>query len=126
MKISIHAELFQRQNAACCMQMYRSFKHQHYDRKMIQYDHKESRQFVPRASTQRTHIFSLLLKHVLIMSPCLYLCKHILTSYSTLCDWDLADSQHWEMGGTNATKGNKTDSVLMAKSNKDGRDTKLY
>lgn len=51
-----------------------------------------------------------------------------MTLYSTLCDWDLAESQRWEMGGTretNATKGNKTASLLMGKSNKDGWDTKL-
>lgn len=41
-------------------------------------------------------------KHALIMSPCLQLCKHILTLSSTLCcDWNLAQSQCWKKNKKN-------------------------
>lgn len=58
------------------------------------------------------------------MSSCLQLCKHSLTLYSTLCEWNLAESQHWEMGVTNATKGNKTASLLIGETRKDKWDLK--
>lgn len=67
-----------------------------------------------------------LFKHVLIMSPCLQLCKNILTLYSTLSEWTLAKSQFWKMGGTNATKGNRAAALLVGKSSKDGWDIKDY
>lgn len=56
------------------------------------------------------------------MSSCLELCKHTLTLYSTLCDWNLAESQHWKIGGTNATNGNQAPWWLGGQ--KDGWNTK--
>lgn len=60
------------------------------------------------------------------MSPCLQLCKHILTLNSTLCDWNLAQSQCWKTGGTSAAKAHRAASLLEGKPQKNGWDIKNY
>lgn len=49
-----------------------------------------------------------------------------MTLYSTLCDWNVAKSQFWKTGGTNATIGNGAASLLAGKSSNNGWDVKNY
>lgn len=85
-------------NAAGCVQMCASINHWQDRRKRwwtgnTRLD-KQNNEF--QQPGPATHTLWPLFKHVLIMSPCLQLCKHILTLSSTLCcDWNLAQSQCW-------------------------------
>lgn len=69
-------------------------------------------------------------KHVLIMSPCLQLCKHILTLCSTLCcNWNLAQSQCWKEKNREAPvlqKEMEQPRCWRGKSEKDGWDIRNY
>lgn len=86
-------------NAAGCVQMCASINHRQDRRKRwwtgnTRLD-KQNNEF--QQPGPATHTLWPLFKHVLIMSPCLHLCKHILTLSSTLCcDWNLAQSQCWK------------------------------
>lgn len=86
-------------NAAGCVQMCASINHWQDRRKRwwtgnTRLD-KQNNEF--QQPGPATHTLWPLFKHVLIMSPCLQLCKHILTLSSTLCcDWNLAQSQCWK------------------------------
>lgn len=118
----------QHPNAAGCLQMCTSINHQH-DRRQrwwtgnMRLD-KQNNEF--QQPEPAMHTLWLLFKHVLIMSPCLQLCKHILTLYSTLCNWNLAESQCWKTGGTSSAKGKQAATLLEGKSQKDGWDVMNY
>lgn len=74
----------QHPNAAGCMQMCISINYQHDRRNRWWTGNNEFQQTEPAM-----HTLWPLFKHVLIVSPYLQLCKHILTLDSTLCDWNL-------------------------------------